>query len=305
MGDFNYGDSTREVTEQDLREISKNNNVDVPVWTGQVDGSSFNVRCGPNYKVNKTKQASLESFYTCVTVDVVKASSVSEKIEHVASKYPLPCVNYPTEILRELGLPKYIVINIQVPFKTAPMMYTPKNYYDQDTGFSIILIFLLNQEIVDLAVKGEISETNVKSYAQLKLLKRFNLEALNNSDIRRRFKGILVCDNWDEMMEILSVSGLNMMKKYNGKPLIINKMGEIYQDENKTEYLEMVVKISRAVLLARKALDSFRSKSPAAVLRMGFTIQGESDEELPENIFACASVSNIVIDEKHIPTIEI
>lgn len=109
---------------------------------------------------------------------------------------------------------------------------------------------------------------------------------------------MLRVENWQDFSGIKPV-----LKQYNGKPAIINKLGDLYQDATKAEYLEIDIKIHEAKYVSKKGLDLFRGRTTEAFLCVGFTIQGEADEELPENICGCTSLRNINIDASLVPQI--
>lgn len=189
------------------------------------------------------------------------------------------------------------ICNIQVPIKLASL-FGGKTYYDKDPGLSFVAMFSIKPEAVEAALNPE--KNTKKVNAQLALLKRYNQTALSDPDTRRRFKGIVFCENWDHF----KLKALNALKGYNGKPAICNKIGEIYQDEDKCEYLEVDVHIRSTKYLARKGLDLFRERSNEAKVRVGFTIQGESNDELPENIFACCKITNVSLNLKNIKVVD-
>lgn len=171
-------------------------------------------------------------------------------------------------------------------------------YYDDDPGLSIVVVYTLKPETVAAAL----DPTNVpqRIRAQINLLKRYNQTALKDNDARRRFKGIVFCDNWDHF----NIRALSPFKGYNGKPAIVNKIGDVFQDENKCEYLEIDVKVYQTKYIARKGIDLFRERSTEAKVRIGFTLQGETEEELPENIFACCRLTNMSLDPKKIKEVD-
>lgn len=66
---------------------------------------------------------------------------------------------------------------------------------------------------------------------------------------------------------------------YNGKPVLINKSGKLKKHAN---YMEMSINVFMFNYIAKKSLHSLKPKFPTFILNIGFTIEGRSDEELPE-----------------------
>mmetsp|Transcript_6420 Transcript_6420/g.7796 ORF Transcript_6420/g.7796 Transcript_6420/m.7796 type:complete len:294 (+) Transcript_6420:322-1203(+) len=284
---FVLGSTGRKLSELELQEwdaVKLNTDKDSPVSWTDGDGKTFSVRTGPNYKKTGKKALSADSLYECVAVDFI--SDPNKKIEHVASKSKLP---EPRDVddLRAInlsGLPRLFIVNIKVPFKPASMM-AGSNYYDNDHGCSWILTFSIKPDTVKEALGN--SPRNA-----VKLLKAFMSEWPTNEDLRRRFKVILHIDN----IEDIQVRGLSMLKGYNGKPAIINKMGDRFCDESKAEYFELDLNVTKGKYMSRKGLDQVRDVCAGAALRIGFLIQGEPDDELPEIMVGCANIRNLDIN---------
>lgn len=354
FSEFEFGQSAEELTAKELVDfdkIKKHADSDRPLLWNSTDGEKFNLRIGPNYSRNKKKAPSGPALYDCIAADLIQSTG-KNKIKHIASKVQLPKprdVDHLTEIVSS-GLPRLIILNIQIPHKAASFL-GGKNYYEEDRGCSIVLVYSIKPETVALAnellkegadepqaeqtklgdmketrrassrllssipnlkqisrsfrmgskhegAEGETRDTLAGMKAQIQLLRRYTQEASTNPDIRRRFKGMLRVENWQDFSGIKPV-----LKQYNGKPAIINKLGDLYQDATKAEYLEIDIKIHEAKYVSKKGLDLFRGRTTEAFLCVGFTIQGEADEELPENICGCTSLRNINIDASLVPQI--
>ena len=74
------------------------------------------------------------------------------------------------------------------------------------------------------------------------------------------------------------------MSRYNGKPTLINKSGELYFGEQHGEsYMEMDVFAGRFSLFARQSIhNAVMPKVRDIDLQIGIVLEGQADEELPE-----------------------
>ena len=108
-----------------------------------------------------------------------------------------------------------------------------------------------------------------------------------------RFKVIGFLDNLSQMgipsMLARSVEG------FNGKPVIVFKTGAFFLDAAEGVY-ECDVNVHEFPFMVKSSLAAMRSKIRAAQLRAAFVVQGEADDELPERLLGCASVSGLDLD---------
>ncbi|GMI61397.1 hypothetical protein ScalyP_jg7716 [Parmales sp. scaly parma] len=80
------------------------------------------------------------------------------------------------------------------------------------------------------------------------------------------------------------------MKSHNGKPVLINKSGQLTICEDKS--YEMRINVHKFAFLARKILFSLQPNFKRLSINVGFTIEGRHDRELPECLLGCANLSN-------------
>eukprot|EP00936_MAST-01D_sp_MAST-1D-sp1_P000429 g429.t1 len=271
-------------------------------WS-QIDGTSFRVRTGPNYKKNGKKLESKECFYECVSVDLIRAT---ERVDHVLSRVKPPAGWWPAGADAEAAsgstglrgpLPPVIVMNCQLPYD-APQMFGKGG--DDRNGASIVYVFRVKAATQARARDlqngdGQPSDRD----AALRLFMKFCNDAGNNNALQERLKAMGFIDN-------ISVLGLSpLVTQYNGKPVLVTKSGTLFRGEvpagtsatNKTAvpYLEIDVNVHRWAYLPRKALHSLRERMGEMLVKVGFVVQAETDEEMPECIFACAAVNMLDI----------
>lgn len=79
-------------------------------------------------------------------------------------------------------------------------------------------------------------------------------------------------------------------RSYNGKPVLIKKTGTMYRGAN---FIEMDVNVHKFTYPCRLCLINMKEKFAEMVIRVGFTIEGRSDEELPEVLLGCANINGV------------
>lgn len=93
---------------------------------------------------------------------------------------------------------------------------------------------------------------------------------------------ICSCLNIDEM-------GLpSMITGYNAKPVLIRRTGSIFRGPN---YLEVDVHVHKFANLAKQSIHAISSRCGQMYMQIGFVVEGRTDEELPETLFACVGIN--------------
>jgi hypothetical protein len=231
------------------------------------DGSLFNVRCGPNYKKNGTKAPSAQPLYQCVGIDIFGSG---EKMDHMSERVQLPPA---PEGSAGLALPPFFVVNVQMPWQGPSLKgKTPS------VGCSFVYYFALTPETIEMLSGPADAYSN-----SLKVLCRYVAKCDDpKAKIKGDFKVIAIVTNPKDV-------GLkNLISKYNGKPVLINKTGTVYKGDT---YLEMDVNVHAFTMLTRKSLKETHSSLSKMKVCLGFVIQGQADDELPEQIFGCVQLN--------------
>ena len=83
--------------------------------------------------------------------------------------------------------------------------------------------------------------------------------------------------------------------------MIICKTGKIFEgktEDKQTSYLEMDVSVFDFPFLSKKTLAMLNDRDffPKMRLHMGFVIQGEGDDELPEVICGCMQLNALPVN---------
>jgi hypothetical protein len=111
---------------------------------------------------------------------------------------------------------------------------------------------------------------------------------------RGRFKVINFCSNLEEM-------GVpSVIMSYNAKPVLIRRTGSVYRGHgngdssspsSSSKYLEIDIHVHKFANLAKKSIHALSSRCSLMYMQIGFVIEGRTDEELPETLFACVGVN--------------
>ncbi|GBG26844.1 Protein ENHANCED DISEASE RESISTANCE 2 [Hondaea fermentalgiana] len=269
------GATTQEASERD----------GVPNSWSDGDASEFKVRAGPNYARTKRKQASKDSYYRQIGMDLFRNTyDGATRISNIGAHVKLPESRL-SHIPVGCPFPRIIIFNIQVPV-AAPKMFGKS---DPDAGLSLVQYFEIKRSTLDQLEEQD--RTGSPPTPSIALLTKFFREYRTSDDVRRRFKII------GHVLNMVEVGVPSMFQSYNGKPAIVFKTGTIFSgpiDGNvQDHYVEFDINVHEFAYLARKALHSMIDRVPQMRLRCAFVLQGEDDEELPEQVFACSALHNL------------
>ena len=241
-------------------------------WSS-VSASKFSVRTGPNYLSTGRKLPSLESLYEVVAVRMYTSSC---KTGEIGETLPLP-----PDILDGMGtkridpysgIPDVLIVHVQMPHD-APSMFQPST----DGPGTECVIYLRPTQRFNAEACGVAS---IAPAARL-FIKWCN-EAAIDEKMRGRFKCMALVRN-------LEAHNLGWVAPYNGKPVLITESGRCRGGElpGNIRYLEMTANVHQWGYLAKKGFVSLLPKFRELRLDIGFTIEGRSDDELPECLLGC------------------
>jgi len=240
---------------------SYESSVPIPHTYTNPNPSIYNLRVGPNYAKNKLKAPSSPPLYDLYTMDVIRTETL---LRDVTNAFQIPVIPGVTDI--DTGhphVPPMLVMNCNMPAKESII----NGKSDDKSCYIVVMIFLISPQTLD-----QIRDLENASPA-VKLFCHWAEHAENNIEVRGRLKAMCILDN----IEKLGIPPF--IANANGKPCLIVKSGTVKKREN---YMEVMINIFLFSVIAKKCLYSLHKKFPSFVLNCGFTIEGRTDEELPE-----------------------
>ena len=135
-----------------------------------------------------------------------------------------------------------------------------------------------------------------------------DLRDWSDKGMKRRLKMIGFLDNPEDLREALGGVTMSLVKSYNGKPVIIHKTGAVAVAGGASKaggppsaalkhYAEITVKVHQFAYMAQAALPPVLASLGNMLLSMGFLIQGEADDELPECLVGAVQLHRINLDD--------
>ena len=237
-------------------------------WS-KIDHEEFHVRIGPNYGWNKKKAPSAHPLYDVFAVDVFSANS---RIDHAAEKFFIPEKWANIDTGNNNLVPPVFVVQIQIP-SDAPSFFSS---VDNGPGWSICMFFAITDETLE-----QLKDLSTASPA-VKLWAKWCEHAEKDKAWRARFKFIPSCSNLEELGVSSYIAG------YNAKPILIRKTGSLFRGAG-SKYMEFDMHIHKFDNIAKKSIHYMTAMCTDMFMQIGFVIEGQDDDELPEVLFgACA-----------------
>lgn len=237
------------------------------------DASSILTR-GAQFLSDKKKEASLPAYYELVRVEVLAPLAKGGLHCHVA---PQAFLDGGAKASGPPGpLPQYFVINLQIPDGPPPGPFSSET----KSCSSLVLYFRVRPETQEAAASSSSTDRS------LQLLKRYCATAAKTPALQHKMKFIGQVDN----IEDLSIP--SMLAGYNGKPAMITKSGTLFHGPN---YIEIDVDIRCFSYLAKQGVHQLWNRIGEMDLCFAALIQGDTSEELPERLFACAKLHKVDI----------
>ncbi|CAI5738164.1 unnamed protein product [Peronospora destructor] len=250
------------MTQSDMQAYGRSSNVEHSWTTSRAE--TFAVRSS-DYKKSRKKEPSKAALFEFVGADFVRTDS---KLDLISERVDFP----PEHVNRRL-----FVINAQLP-SYAPSVWGDSSY--DGPGYSLALYWTIPDKIFE--------EMKNPTTTTLKLLKRF-LEAGNDTLLTDRFKVIAQVINQEEC----GITGMSkkLLMSHNATPVLTRPQHRIYHFRD--ESTEIVIDIHAFSYMARRGIHSLIDKTSRLVIDLAFVIQGETEDELPEQVLGCCRLDRI------------
>ena len=230
--------------------------------------SIFKVRCGPSYRVNKFKApASSQSIYETIAVDMY---SSKEKLDSMTRFFKLGN----TEREDSHPLPSIFIVNFMLPLSE------PKVFSNDPNGPTVSFLFIM--KLSEWARKNP-------EHPSVQLVSRFIRESGPNGSMRERLKIIVQVSN-PEQMDLGKIEK-GLYKQYNGLPFLYRTYNSRYHYGS--GWFQADFDGHRSGYATRLARHSLLGLSEKIVANVGFLVESETDDEMPERILGCANVHRL------------
>ena len=244
-------------------------------WT-HAEHERFNIRTGPDYAKNGHKTSSLSALYEAVGMDVLKGDEV---LSNVAPHLMFP--SSPAYYDAGCNLPALLIVNAQLPL-AMPSLFSSS---ETDPGWSIVGYFRIRQQTVDWALKrGESPPPAIEVF--MRLLQR------KYSDRSLSFKAIGMIHD----LEKQNLPLMNLLTKYNGKPVLVTKSSQFHFGTVPYPYLEIDYNVRQWSLLARTTLVQLSGKLKHLTCHVGYLVEATENSDLPERMLTVVTVHNVSVE---------
>jgi len=242
------------------------------------DGTSFNVRLGPDYKTTGIKAPSHDSLYKIFAFDAY--CTKEKKINHISRFYKMPTR---PPVSEKYDIPPVLLINILVPDYGASLASIWGNGPTDGKGYSMVFFGELSKSSRELLSQGKLTPA-------LKLFQSF-IRGGKKGKHGDCLKCIARIVNTSEASASYGMITGMLVSQYNGTPFLARDSPSFFYVPGK--YFEIDLDAHLFGKLAKKGLDSLKDYIEKVIFDFGFVIEGRNDEENPEQILASIRVSKV------------
>lgn len=254
-----------------------------------IPASLFEIR-SHGYLSTKEKEPSREALYRVITIDIFKSD---KKPSMVGKRLPLPSLpiiaeDYMEEKKTEGGLFINGVPTLVLLVWTIPSYETALWTGARDDGEGNIMIITLAMTRATRAMLENIDNAS----AGVRLLKKF-CEGIDGREINGKLKCLARLLNAEELD--IGMITKKTVNNYNGKPFMTGP--RCHTCEMGDGYLEIDCDIHRYSKPFKMGIYSVFDQIRFMKCEVAMVIQGENDDELPEQVLACFGVNCANPDE--------
>ncbi|KAI9916282.1 hypothetical protein PsorP6_017953 [Peronosclerospora sorghi] len=218
------------------------------------------------YKKSRKKEPSQPALFEFLGADFVRTET---KLDLISQRVDFP---------REHATSRLFIINFQFP------SYGPSIWGDganDGPGYTLALYWKIPDEIAE--------ELQSPTTPTLKLLKRF----FDDPSLTDRFKVIAQVTNQDEC----GITGLakKLLLRHNATPVLTRPQHRIYHFQDGST--EVVVDVHAFSYVARRGIHALLDKTSRLVIDVAFVIQGETEDELPEQVLGCCRLDSVNVQK--------
>jgi len=242
----------------------------IPYWL-ECEASVFDVRniC---YKQTGEKVCSEFALYDCVGMDMIRDKRRIDGVMNLLTGGPTNLPKTPEDTAEwsaSWGVPRVVIVNCQLPYKAGNLMAA---HPEDDGGLSIMSYFVLSQQSSALLAAGDATPS-------LRLWRRF-VEAGVSTKEGIPFKVV------GRVEDLEKYEVPESFHRFNNKPVLLTKSAKVLTSRL-PEVIEIDYDVRGWIYPARSALANYHHRSGEAELEIGYLVQGQADDELPEQILGC------------------
>ena len=212
-----------------------------------------------------------------------------------------------------IPLPEYIVWNLIFPTKKPTVSLFGAEAHPHDYGQNVVICFKLKQEIISLYKDASFVKEKPNALKLFETYWKHATDPKSTNPIKRRFKLIAKCDD-----RLFEEAGIGWLVSYNGKPKMLRDTTQCrslpfescpcfqairkegLNDGNKVTYEADVFEVTVDVMnwtqpmgLPLTSLWNLSSYLKETKFTLAFTVEGETDEELPERIIGACDFDHL------------
>ena len=175
----------------------------------------------------------------------------------------------PTSDDAAIGVPPLWVVNFQIPAYDPPMPMWGKK--EEGEGYSVVLYYSLTEQAKD--------DLRQNLTPAARLLKAF-VANVGDERMHSRYKSIPKILNPDDCE--VGRTTRSLITSYNAKPFLTGPWCHAFIKG--PGYVEVDIDVHRFRYVARKGAHSFLESLKSMVIDIAFVVEGQDDEELPEQV---------------------